>query len=72
VYTPGALGSSDPNDGKSVSAGALSVAFRDILGHRPKNMTEGYTHATPEAMAAAVEMVARYDHTVRNYGRITA
>jgi hypothetical protein len=35
-------------------------------------MTEGYTHATPEAMVEAVELVAAYGRTGRNYGRITA
>jgi integrase len=57
---------------RAADAGALSVAIRDILGHKPKNMTEGYPHATPEAMVAAVELVAAYDCTERNYGRITA
>jgi integrase len=57
---------------RAADAGALSVAIRDILGHKPKNMTEGYTHATPEAMVKAVELVAAYNRTGRNYGRITA
>ena len=57
---------------RAADAGALAVAIRDILGHKPKNMTEGYTHATPEAMVEAVEMVADYGLTGRNYGRITA
>lgn len=42
---------------------------RAILGHSSTSMTDDYTHATPEAMEEAMELVAGY---AVHYGKITA
>jgi integrase len=42
---------------------------RAILGHSSTSITEDYTHATPEAMEEAMELVADY---AVHYGKITA
>jgi hypothetical protein len=34
---------------------------RDILGHSSTSMTGDYTHATPEEMERAMELVAGYN-----------
>lgn len=57
---------------RAAGRGAPLVAVRDILGHKPKNMTEGYIHATPEAMVEAAELAAAHGRAARNYGRISA
>jgi integrase len=45
---------------------------RDILGHSSKSMTGDYTHASPQAMEQAMELVAGYSKgNVLNYDRIT-
>lgn len=56
---------------RAIDTGATWAAVRDILGHKPLNVTDGYIHATPEAMRQAVEGVANFDRTDENYGRIT-
>ena len=33
---------------------------RDTLGHTPRSMTGDYTHASPEEMERAMELVASY------------
>jgi integrase len=46
---------------------------RDGLGHSPTSMTGFYTHATPEAMERAMELVAAYGNKLsRNSGKIPA
>lgn len=49
--------------------GTRTYIRRAILGHSSTSMTDDYTHATPEAMEEAMEMVASYGV---HYGRITA
>ena len=45
---------------------------RDILGHSSKSMTGDYTHASPQAMERAMELVAVYGKgNILNYDRIT-
>jgi integrase len=45
---------------------------RDILGHSSKTMTGDYTHALPQSMERATELVAGYDKgNILNYDRIT-
>jgi len=38
--------------------GVAEHVRRDILGHTPKSMTGDYTHASPEEMERAMELVA--------------
>jgi integrase len=49
--------------------GVRSYVRRAILGHSSTSMTDDYTHATPEAMEEAMELVAGY---AVHYGKITA
>ena len=54
---------------RAEDAGAKAVAIRDCLGHKPVSTTGGYTHATPEAMAEAMELVANYGRTDDECGK---
>ena len=46
---------------------------RDILGHAPNSMTGDYTHASPEEMERAMELVASYKgRKVSGLGKISA
>ncbi len=46
---------------------------RDILGHTPKSMTGDYTHASPEEMERAMELVASYaGRSSSGLGKISA
>lgn len=49
--------------------GVRSYIRRAILGHSSASMTDDYTHATPDAMEEAMELVADY---AVHYGKITA
>jgi integrase len=53
---------------RAAEAGAPKPVRRDILGHSPTSVTDGYTHSSPEARERATELVAEFG----NYGRITA
>lgn len=45
---------------------------RDVLGHSSKTMTGDYTHASPQSMERAMELVAGYNKgNILNYDRIT-
>jgi integrase len=54
---------------RAVEMGTRTYIRRAILGHSSTSMTDDHTHATPEAMEEAMEMVASYGV---HYGRITA
>lgn len=49
--------------------GVRRYVRRAILGHSSTSMTDDYTHATPDAMEEAMELVAGY---AVHYGKITA
>jgi integrase len=49
--------------------GVRRYVRRAILGHSSTGMTDDYTHATPEAMEEAMELVTGY---AVHYGKITA
>lgn len=53
---------------RAAELGVTEPVRRDILGHSPTSVTDGYTHSSPEARERAMELVANYG----NYGRITA
>lgn len=45
---------------RAAEMGVPEHVRRDILGHTPKSMTGDYTHASPEEMERAMELVASY------------
>lgn len=53
---------------RAAELGVPEPVRRDILGHSPASVTDGYTHSSPEASERATELVANYG----NYGKITA
>jgi integrase len=53
---------------RAAELGVPEPVRRDILGHSPTSVTDGYTHSSPEARERAMELVANYG----NYGKITA
>lgn len=53
---------------RAAEMGVPEPVRRDILGHSPTSITDGYTHSSPEARERAMELVANYG----NYGKITA
>ena len=53
---------------RAAELGVPEPVRRDILGHSPASVTDGYTHSSPEARERAMELVANYG----NYGKITA
>ena len=58
---------------RAAELGVPEHVRRDILGHRAKSMTDDYTHASPEEMARAMELVASYKpKIVLNLGKISA
>lgn len=46
---------------RAAKMGVPEHVRRDILGHSPASMTGDYTHASPEEMERAMELVASYD-----------
>ena len=57
---------------RAADAGVPEHVRRDILGHSSKSMTGDYTHASPQAMEKAMEVVASYSNgNILNYDRIT-
>jgi integrase len=46
---------------RAAEMGVPEHVRRDILGHSPNSMTGDYTHASPEEMERAMELVASYD-----------
>lgn len=58
---------------RAAEMGVPEHVRRDILGHRAKSMTDDYTHASPEEMERAMELVASYKpKSVLNLGKISA
>jgi len=53
---------------RAAELGVPEPVRRDILGHSPTSVTDGYTHSSHEARERAMELVANYG----NYGKITA
>ena len=53
---------------RAAELGVPEPVRRDILGHSPTSVTDGYTHSSPEARERAMELVANFG----NYGKITA
>jgi integrase len=45
---------------RAADCGVLEHVRRDILGHSAGSMAGDYTHASPEAMEEAMELVARF------------
>jgi integrase len=45
---------------RAAEMGVAKHVRRDILGHSPNSMTGDYTHASPEEMEQAMELVASY------------
>lgn len=45
---------------RAAEMGVPEHVRRDILGHSPNSMTGDYTHASPEEMERAMELVASY------------
>lgn len=54
---------------RAAEMGVVEHVRRDILGHKPKSMTDDYTHATPEAMEQAMELVAGFCELRQNSGK---
>jgi integrase len=46
---------------RTASMGVAKHVRRDILGHAPDSMTDQYTHATPEDMCKAMELVVDFE-----------
>jgi integrase len=58
---------------RAAEMGVPEHVRRDILGHSSKSMTDDYTHASPEEMEQAMELVASYrPKTILNLGKISA
>jgi integrase len=58
---------------RAAELGVPEHVRRDVLGHRAKSMTGDYTHASPEEMERAMELVASYKpKSVLNLGKISA
>lgn len=58
---------------RAAEVGVPEHVRRDILGHSSKSMTDDYTHASPEEMEQAMELVASYrPKTILNLGKISA
>jgi hypothetical protein len=56
-----------------VFEGVAEHVRRAILGHSPNSMTGDYTHASPEEMERAMELVASYAGRVSSdLGKISA
>lgn len=53
---------------RAAELGVPEPVRRDILGHLPTSVTDGYTQTSPEARERAMELVANFG----NYGKITA
>jgi integrase len=57
---------------RAADAGVPEHVRRDILGHSSTSMTGDYTHASPQAMEQAMELIAAYSKgNILNYDRIT-
>lgn len=54
---------------RAAEMGVAEHVRRDILGHKPKSMTDDYTHATPEGMERAMELVAGFCELRQNSGK---
>jgi integrase len=58
---------------RAAERGVPEHVRRDILGHRATSMTGDYTHASPEEMERAMELVAAYKGQIFfNLGKISA
>jgi integrase len=58
---------------RAAEMGVPEHVRRDILGHTPRSMTGDYTHASPEEMERAMELVASYaGRTDFSLGKISA
>jgi integrase len=58
---------------RAAEMGVPEHVRRDILGHSSTSMTGDYTHASPEEMERAMELVADYTgQSVLNLGKISA
>jgi integrase len=58
---------------RAAEMGVPEHVRRDILGHSATSMTGDYTHASPEEMERAMELVASYKQKeVLNLGKISA
>jgi integrase len=57
---------------RAAELGVPSPVRRDILGHAPVDMTDSYTHSTPESRARAMELVANYGEAVISFRKMTA
>ena len=53
---------------RAAELGVPEPVWRDIFGHSPTSVTDGYAHPGLEARERAVELVADFG----NYGKITA
>src|SRR3712207_6353037 len=51
---------------RAAECGVPEHVRRDILGHSSTSITGDYTHASPEAMEEAMELVAAYGRKARN------
>lgn len=58
---------------RAAEMGVPEHVRRDLLGHRSTSMTGDYTHASPEEMERAMELVADYKgQSFLNLGKISA
>ncbi len=58
---------------RAAEMGVPEHVRRDILGHSSRSMTDDYTHASPEEMERAMQLVAAYSpKSVLNLGKISA
>jgi integrase len=58
---------------RAAEMGVPEHVRRDILGHSSTSMTRDYTHASPEEMERAMELVADYKgQSFLNLGKISA
>ena len=48
---------------RAADSGAHAHDRRDILGHSSGNMTDDYTHASPQRMEKVMELVAGFEGT---------